>query len=136
MTYKSMYEHEILERGEATINAAKMLECIDCLDDQVLEEVYSRAKAERRERNKVPVIQSDMQALTVTYEDVRKPGDVKAMKDLALTLTREKPEVTIKHMHVYKDGAIDVTCIENGEEYVATFMQGEEDAGLPKTFNK
>ncbi|MEU3599876.1 hypothetical protein ABZ714_14290 [Streptomyces sp. NPDC006798] len=52
MTYKDYDSDIIFSRGEATTNAAKMLAGIHALDDEVLEVVYSRTKAERRERGK------------------------------------------------------------------------------------
>lgn len=64
MVYKGMQEYEIEDRGNATISAAKTLEMIEFLDDEVLEEVYARAKAERRERNKQ---KAENDGITVTH---------------------------------------------------------------------
>ncbi|MEU3599875.1 hypothetical protein ABZ714_14285 [Streptomyces sp. NPDC006798] len=66
------------------------------------------------------VIQPGMQAVSVTFAGPQTPEDVKALKDLGLTLSKEKPDADIEHMHVLEDGDIEVTFADG---YVVTFRQ-------------
>lgn len=109
----------MFNRAEALQNAAKAIKGLRALDDDALETLYLEAKAERRERNKLPVIEPGMQAASVTFAGPQTAADVKALKDLALTLSKEKPDAQIEHMHVLEDGDIEVTFADG----VALFRQ-------------
>lgn len=119
MTYKEYSSDAIFSRGEATTNAAKMLAGIEALDDEVLEVVYSRAKAERRERNAIPVIQPGLVGVPV-FGDMT-PENIRKIKEVVEKFMKKVPDVNPTSVEVLEGGVFKVTYDQNGESVITTY---------------